>query len=236
MRVVRFMIGSFLPLTSMVSWDELVLIDFRIFVHVFDSPLGSPSRLQPSRYRALWNIGSVNGWLWSKGSANLPASNIDDDITVGELGDRLTNDSLAATESTRNADGTTLDTREEGVQDSLSDNERRVGAELVNNRSRHTNGPLVHHAVFRLLSVKLDLENLLIDSVAAGLGDSGDGTACSWGKEDLVVVEKGVLVDGTEDITTSYVVADLEVAGLEVPLLGAVQGRDVDTAGNVDTF
>lgn len=57
----------------------------------------------------------------------LTTSDVDNNITVGELGHTLGNDSLAASKSTRNADSTTLDTGEERVQHSLSDNEGRVG-------------------------------------------------------------------------------------------------------------
>jgi hypothetical protein len=55
----------------------------------------------------------------------LTATDIDDDVGVRELGHRLGNDSLATSESTGNTHGSTLDTGEERIQHSLSDNEGR---------------------------------------------------------------------------------------------------------------
>lgn len=49
-----------------------------------------------------------------------------------------------------------------------------------------------------------------------------------------MVEEERVLPDGAEDVTASDVVTDLVVARCKVPLLGAVKGGDIDTAGNVD--
>lgn len=46
---------------------------------------------------------------------SLTTSDVDNDVTVGELGYRLTNDSLSASESTRYANCTSLDTGEKGV-------------------------------------------------------------------------------------------------------------------------
>ncbi len=54
-------------------------------------------------------------------------SHVNDDVTVGELGQRLGNDSLATSKSTRNAHGTALNTGEQRVKDTLTDNERLVG-------------------------------------------------------------------------------------------------------------
>jgi hypothetical protein len=161
-------------------------------------------------------------------------SDVDDNVRVGELGDGLRNDSLAATESTGDTDSTTLDTGEKGVEDTLTDNERRIGAELVVYWTRDTDGPLLHHHVLELLALEFDLEDLLVDGVASSLGDTGDGTASSGRKKDLVVVEQRVLPDGTENVTTGDVVANLVLGGLEVPLSLTVQGGHVDTAGNVD--
>lgn len=45
---------------------------------------------------------------------------------------------------------------------------------------------------------------------------------------------KGVLKNHTIHITTGNVVSDLEDPGLELPLLGLVKGRGVDTTGDED--
>ena len=49
-----------------------------------------------------------------------------------------------------------------------------------------------------------------------------------------MLAEQRVLEDGTENITTSDVVANLKVAGREVSLLLAVERRQIDTTRNVD--
>ena len=161
-------------------------------------------------------------------------SNVDNDVGVGELGQRLRNDSLSATESTWDTDSTTLDGGEEGVQDTLTDNEGLVRRQLLVRGTGHSHRPAVHHAVLSLCAVELNLQDLLVNSVAALLGDAGDGSARTGWEEDLVLAEQRVLEDGTEDITTSDVVANLQVAGCEVPLLLAVEGGQIDTAGDVD--
>jgi len=48
------------------------------------------------------------------------------------------------------------------------------------------------------------------------------------------VGHKGVLKNHTIHITTGNVVSDLEDPGLELPLLGLVKGRGVDTTGDED--
>lgn len=166
----------------------------------------------------------------------LTTTNVDNDITVGELGDTLGDDSLSTSEGTRNTDSTTLDTREQGVQHSLTDNERCVRRELLVDRSGHTDRPGVHHAVFRLDSIELNFQQLLLDSVASRLGYAGDGTPRAGREDDLVVVHQAVLENGTPDVTTGDVIADLVLAGLEVPLLLTIQGVNRDTTGDVDTL
>lgn len=166
----------------------------------------------------------------------LTAADIDDDITVGELGDTLGDDSLAASEGTRNADGTTLHTREESIQHSLADNEGRIGGLSVTDGAGHTDGPSLHHAELGLLAFKLDLQKLLIHSIATGGGDAGNGTAGTRGQKDLVVVHQAVLEHGTPNVSSSNVVADLEVDRLEIPLLLTIQRIDANTTGNVDTL
>lgn len=94
----------------------------------------------------------------------------------------------------------------------------------------------MHHAVFRLLAIKLDLEDLLVHSVTACFCDACDCTPSSWWQHDLVVVEKRILENTSENITTSDVIANLELAGRKVPLLGSTEGRHVDTTRNVDAL
>lgn len=167
----------------------------------------------------------------------LTTSHIDNDITVGELGHTLRDDGLAAPERTRDTDGATLNTREQRVQHSLSDNEWCVGGLLVGHRSGHTHRPDLHHAVLRLLALELDFQELLLHGVATGLSYPGDGTSGAGREQDLVVVHQAVFEDSTPDVTSGDVVADLVVARLEVPFPLTIQRiysnatRDVDSAG-----
>lgn len=147
----------------------------------------------------------------------------------------MRNDSFAASESTWDGNGTTLDRGEEGVEHTLADDEGPVGGFLLGGGTGHTDGPRLHHAVLGLLAVELDLEDLLVNGVLALGGDLGDGATAARGEDDLVLGNERVLVDDAPDVTARDVVADLHL-GLELPLLGAVEGRDSDTAGNVDAL
>lgn len=166
----------------------------------------------------------------------LTTANVDDDITVRELGHTLGNNSLSTTEGTRNADSTTLNTGEEGIQHSLADNEGRIGGQPVANRAGNTDGPGLHHTELGLFTIKLHLEQLLFDGVAASRSNPGNGTPCTRRQQDLVVVHQTILEHATPDVTTSDVVADLEGSRLEFPLALPVQGIDRNTTGNVDTL
>lgn len=165
---------------------------------------------------------------------NIP-SDVDNDITVGKLGDGLGNDSLATTEGTGNGNSATLDTREKGVKYTLTDDERLLGNKLLGGGTGDTDGPCLHHGVLGLLAVELDLENVLGDSVLALGGNLGNGTAGAGRQENLVHGDEGVFKDGTPDITTGNVVADL-LGGGKLPLLVAVEGGNRYTAGNVDAL
>lgn len=166
----------------------------------------------------------------------LTTADVDNDITVGEFGHRLGDDGLAASEGTGNAHSSTLHTGEESIQHSLADNEGRIGGLSVADGAGHTDGPGLHHAELGLLAFELNLQQLLLHSVATSGGDAGDGTAGTGGQKDLVVVHQAVLEHGTPDITTGNVVSNLEVDRLEIPLLFTVQGIHANTAGDVDTL
>lgn len=163
----------------------------------------------------------------------LTTSDINDNIAVGELGHTLGNDSLAASESTRNADSATLDTREERVQHPLSDNEGRVGRQSVVDRSRHTYWPNLHHGMLCLLSIELDFQELLLHRVASSVGYPSDGTPGAGWEQDLVLVHQAVLKDGTPDVTSRNMVADLH-RRLKVPFLLTIQRIYPNTTGDVD--
>lgn len=147
----------------------------------------------------------------------------------------MRNDSLAASESAWNSNGTTLDRGEESIEHTLADDKGPIGGLLFGGRSRHSDGPRLHHAVLGLLAVELDLEDLLVDSVLSLGGDLSDGSAAARGEDNFVLRDEGVLVDDTPDVTTCNVVADLHF-GVELPLLFAVEGGNSDATGNVDAL
>jgi hypothetical protein len=126
-----------------------------------------------------------------------------------------------------------LDTGEKGVEDSLTDNEGLIGGLLVVGGTGHSDGPGLHHGVLGLLAIELNLENVVDNGVLALGGDLGYGSSGARREQNLVVGKERVLENGTPDITAREVVADLD-GGCELPLLLAVEGRDGDTAGDVD--
>jgi hypothetical protein len=165
--------------------------------------------------------------------SSLTAADVDNDIGVGELGDGLTNDSLAASEGTRDSNSTTLNTGKEGVEHPLADNEGLVRGQLLGRGSGNSHGPGLEHGVVRLLALELDLEQVLGDSVLALGGNLGDDTAGAGREEDAVRRDEGVLEDCAPNITAGDVIANLQRRG-ELPLLLAVNGRDGDAARDVD--
>lgn len=90
--------------------------------------------------------------------ASLTTTDVDNDITVGELGHRLTDDSLSTAESTRNTDSTALNTGEKSIENTLTNDEWRVGGKFIIDWSGHTDGPLVHHTMLRLLAVEFNFQ------------------------------------------------------------------------------
>lgn len=102
--------------------------------------------------------------------------------------------------------------REQGIQDTLTGQKGVVTNQLLGNRAGRTDGPHVHHGELLLLAVELDLQNLVLQSVTALLGNVGDGSASTRRKGDQMVGDQAVLVDSTISIASSNVVANLEVA------------------------
>lgn len=166
----------------------------------------------------------------------LTATDVDNDIAVGELGHTLGNHSLATSESARNANGTSLHTGEKSIQYSLADDEGRIRRLPITDRTRHTDGPGLHHTKLGLLALELNFQKLFLHRVATLGGDAGNSTPSAGRQEDFVVVDQAVLEDGTPNVSTRDMIADLEVDGLEVPLLLAIESIDPNTTGDVDTL
>lgn len=144
------------------------------------------------------------------------------------------NDS-SPSESTRDSSSTTLNTGEQSVQHSLSGEKWVVGSLLLGDWSRGSDRPELHHLVFGLLALEFCLQhdvlesaqvrqaNLVlgetthVNSVRTLLHNASDCSHRPWPEHDLVVVDQGVFVDGTEDVTSGDVVADLVFAWVEIP-------------------
>jgi hypothetical protein len=126
-----------------------------------------------------------------------------------------------------------LNTREKSVENSLTDNEGLIGGLLVVGGTWYSDRPGLHHGILCLLAIELDLEDVLDDGVLALGSDFGNSSSCTRREQNLVVCEERVLEDRAPDITTGKVVADLN-GGCELPLLLAVEGRDGDTAGDIN--
>jgi len=177
-----------------------------------------------SRFAEVWD----NAYLWevhqhfSHLIPSLSASHIDDDVAVREFGHRLADDGLSAAESARYTHSTTLYTGEEGVQHTLSDNERRVRWQFFVDWSGYSNGPCVHHAVFCLLAIELNLQDLLINRIASFLSNVCYGPSCAWWQEDLVVVQQTVFKDTSVYISSCDVIAHLH-RWLEIEFYFSVQ-------------
>lgn len=97
-------------------------------------------------------------------------------------------------------------------------------------RAGRTNRPHLHHSVLRGLAVKVCLQNDIlaqysgrqtatttvhewkthVNGIATLVGNVANCTKTTRTKHNLVVVNERILVDTAEDITSRYVVADLE--------------------------
>lgn len=116
----------------------------------------------------------------------------------------------------------------------MTGNERSITGELFDDGSWLSDGPFVAHGVLGLDTVQFEFKDFFVDVVLTGWGDVSDSAFAFGWDEDFVIGEKGVFVDGAEDITLGEDVALLDFGRLEAPELGWVEGGDVDTSGDVD--
>mmetsp|Transcript_40100 Transcript_40100/g.123888 ORF Transcript_40100/g.123888 Transcript_40100/m.123888 type:complete len:654 (-) Transcript_40100:17-1978(-) len=167
--------------------------------------------------------------------AALAAADVNDTVGVGELGEGLGDDGLAAAEGTRDGARAALDGREEGVEDALAGEQRVVARLLLGDGARRADGPAVHQLDLLLLAVELDLHDVILERVVARLRDVRDAALHARRQHDGVVVQQGVLGDVTEDVAAGDHVADAHL-GLEVPLLLAVERGHLDALGDEDVL
>eukprot|EP00965_Chrysotila_dentata_P219754 6191336-Pleurochrysis_carterae.AAC.2 len=94
-----------------------------------------------------------------RGGARLSASDVDDAVRVGVLGERLRDDGLAAAKGAGDGAGAAQHRREERVDDALAGQQRHVASELLRHWARRANRPKVLHRVASLLAVELRLQD-----------------------------------------------------------------------------
>lgn len=136
--------------------------------------------------------------------SSLSASDVDNALRVGVLGKGLRNACLSATESTWNGAGSSQHRRIKGVEHSLACEQRLRGLQLLNDGSWRSDWPLVAQAEFVLLarSCVFESNNWLGNSIIAGWHDFDDFTGSLGISHDLMVLEKSVFIDVSNDITS----------------------------------
>lgn len=97
--------------------------------------------------------------------------------------------------------------REQGIQNALTSEKRKVSSLLLRNRSRCTDWPKLHHGMLCRLAFKLCLEYSIADRIATLLSDMCDRSARARREHNLMIVDKRVLVNTTKDVSSRYVVA-----------------------------
>ena len=168
--------------------------------------------------------------------ATLTASDVDNAIGVGVLGESLGNTGLSAAEGTWNSAGTALHGGEQGIEDALSGGQRVHWSELLGARSGGTHRPEMRHAdVNSLAGGGLDGGDALANGVLTlglNLNDSSVGLGRS---HDDMLVEKIVLEDVTNLVTASDEGAGTHVGvGHERVEAVLVQGGQIDAARHED--
>ena len=164
--------------------------------------------------------------------AALTATDVYDTIRVGVLRKGLGNAGLTATEGTWNSTSTTLNSREQGIEDTLSGGQRVDWSELLSARSWGTHGPLMGHSDLLTGTIsQLDDSNGICNGVLALWHDFHNSSMALRGSHDDMLVEEVVLEDLTDFVATSY---DGAGAFLEVwhesVLAVLIQRGKIDTA------
>lgn len=142
--------------------------------------------------------------------SSFSTTHIDDTLRVGELGESLRNTSFSASKSTGDSTSSSLHRGEEGVEDSLSGEERSFSGELLDARSGESDGPEVAHGNVLLLSLEFDGDDGLGDSVVTSGLHFHNFTVDVWRHHDSVLVEEIVLEAGSDDVSSSDQIANLD--------------------------
>jgi len=165
----------------------------------------------------------------------LTATDIDNALRVGVLGESLRNAGLTATEGTGNSASTTKNGREERVEDTLTSEKRIFRGELLSARTRLTHRPVVGHANVDITTLLIShLSDNILEGVGAGRSSPSKSTSDVGRAKNLVITDQRVLVHGTENGTTSDEVTDSEADSLEIPRLLVVKVVTRETTRNED--
>ncbi len=159
--------------------------------------------------------------------ATLAATDVDDDVGVAVLGDRLLGDRLARAEWAGDGGGAAHREREEHVEDAHPGEERRHRVELLLERARLSHWPRVHHLELGAVGERGDH---VVDGVLARRDDAFDGAALAGRDEDLV--REGELGHGPDRVSGLHFVA-LRDAGRERPRRFARERVDGDAPVDV---
>ena len=168
--------------------------------------------------------------------AALTASDIDNTVRVGILGQGLGNTSLSAAEGAWDSARASLHSREEGIKHSLTSGQGVHWSELFSEGSGLTHGPEMRHLDLLLFAVgELDDGHALGDSVLAFGHNLNDCTIAFGGSHDNVLMEKIIFEDMTNLVTTSddgaWLLIVIGHEGVQAVLVEVVQ---LDTAGHED--
>ena len=166
----------------------------------------------------------------------LTASDINDTVRVGVLGEGLGNTGLTAAEGAWNSASTTLHSGEKSVQHALSGRQGVHGSELLGAGSGRTDGPEMRHTELNTLALGgLDNGNTLCHVVLTLRHNLNDCTAALRRCHNQMLVEKIVLEHMTDLISTgddgtrAFLVVGNE--GVEAVL---VEGGEINTTRHED--
>src|SRR6056297_193718 len=113
--------------------------------------------------------------------APLAAADIDDDIGIAPLGERLLQDGLAGAEPPREHAAPATGDGEQGVEDALAGDQRRAYRQPLRHRARPAHGPVLTeanlYAVAAVAPVGLDAAHHVLETVLAGFRHLGDAAA-----------------------------------------------------------
>jgi len=169
--------------------------------------------------------------------SSFTASYIDNTLRVGIFGQSLWNASFSATEGTWNSACSTEDWWVEGIKHSLSGKKWLISLELLNTWSWGSNGPEMRHAQLLLFSIDgLIKANWLRHGVLSIWVHFNNSSVSLWISHDRMVLEKGVLVNITQFISTSDQVSNLKIGvWMEIPKLILVQTWELNSSWDEHT-